>query len=136
MLTINQSSIEKSKWTTQIARQRIKDGLAYGEFEGLQAHLSLPAERLAEVTGIHPRTLQRRRREGVFTALESDRLYRFLDLFRRASDALESEEAAASWLARPNPYFEGLTPLDYASTEPGYQELLLDIESIADDSFG
>ena len=125
-----------SKWLPTLARQRIEHGLSYGEFEGLQTALSLPAERLALATGIHPRTLQRRRKEGVFTFVESDRLYRFQDLFRRASEALESEAAAASWLTRTSPRFEGLSPLEYAATEPGYQELILVIANIADDSFG
>lgn len=136
MLDTIQTPAGKSKWTPKIARQLIKDGLSYGEFEGLQTHLSLPAAQLAELTGMHPRTLQRRRKEGVFTFVESDRLFRYLDLFQRASAALESEDAAAAWLKRANPYFDGLSPLEYAATEPGYQELLLDIESIADDSFG
>ncbi len=124
------------KWPPTTARQRIEQGLQYGEFEGLQTALSVSAERLAKASGIHPRTLQRRRKEGVFTFVESDRLYRFQDLFRRASEALESEAAAAAWLTRPSPRFEGLSPLDYAATEPGYQELILVIDNIADDSFG
>lgn len=118
------------------ARQQINHGLLYGDFERLQNSLSVTAERLAKVTGVHPRTLQRRRKEGIFTFVESDRLYRFQDLFRRAAEALESEAAAASWLTRPSPRFEGLSPLEYAATVPGHQELLLVIESIADDSFG
>lgn len=136
MLAANQTTAEKSKWTPSIARRHIEQGLPYGEFERLQAALSLSAERLAKVTGMHPRTLQRRRKEGFFTFVESDRLYRFQDLFRRASEALESEAAAASWLARPSPRFEGCSPLEYAATEPGYQELILVIDNIADDSFG
>jgi putative toxin-antitoxin system antitoxin component (TIGR02293 family) len=129
-------TLERSPCAPLPARQRIEHGLAFGEFESLQAALSLPAERLAKATGIHPRTLQRRRLDGVFTFVESDRLYRFQDLFRRASEALESESAAASWLTRPSSRFDGLSPLDYAATEPGYQELILVMETIADDSFG
>ena len=125
-----------AKWLPPTARKQIEQGLRYGEFDALQTALSVSAERLAKASGIHPRTLQRRRKEGVFTFVESDRLYRFQDLFRRASEALESEKAAASWLTRPSPRFEGLSPLEYAATEPGYQELILVIDNIADDSFG
>lgn len=136
MLTINHALNEKSKWPISAARQNIQAGLPYRLFELLQEALALPAHQLSELAGINPRTLQRRRKEGVFTFVESDRLYRFLDLFRRTSEALESEQAAASWLKRQNPYFEGCSPLEHASTEPGYQELLRVIRSIAHGSFG
>jgi putative toxin-antitoxin system antitoxin component (TIGR02293 family) len=125
-----------SKFPPPSSRQRIEQGLRYGEFDALQTALSVPAERLAKASGIHPRTLQRRRKEGVFTFVESDRLYRFQDLYRRASEMLESEKAAASWLTRPSLRCEGMSPLEYAATEPGYQELLLVIDNLADDSFG
>ena len=118
------------------ARQNIEHGLPYAQFEDLRAALSIPAERLAKVTGIHPRTLQRRRQEGTLTFIESDRLWRFQDLFARASEALESRTSAGSWLTRPSSRFEGLAPLEYAATEPGYQEVLQVIDTIADDSFG
>jgi len=68
--------------------------------------------------------------------VEADRLFRFQDLFCRAAEALEDRRAAASWLGRASPRFSDLAPLEYASTEPGYQELLQVIECIADDSFG
>lgn len=136
MLTINHTLNEKSKWPTPKARQNIQEGLPYRLFELLQEALSLPAHQLSELAGINPRTLQRRRKEGVFTFVESDWLYRFLDLFRRTSEALESEQAAASWLKRQTPYFEGRSPLEHAATEPGYQELMQDIRGIALGSFG
>ncbi len=136
MLATNLITTEGPQWFSPQARKQIEAGLPYAEFNALQTVLKLPAERLAKAAGIHPRTLQRRRKEGRFSFVESDRLYRFIDLFQRAALALESESAAASWLARPGKRFEGRAPLEYASTEPGYQELLLMIECIADDSFG
>ena len=136
MLAVDLNVAEESRWFSPQARQQIEAGLPYGEFDALQAALKISADRLAKAAGIHPRTLQRRRKDGRLTFVESDRLYRFMDLFQRASLALESKSAAASWLARPGARFDGLAPLEYASTEPGYQELLLIIEGIADDSFG
>lgn len=134
MLTSTQP-LARSAWHPAAARRRIEQGLGFGEFDALQTALAVPAERLARASGIHPRTLQRRRKEGVFTFVESDRLYRFQELFRRAIEALESEKAAAAWLTRPYARFDGASPLEYAATEPGYQELLMVIDSLADDSF-
>lgn len=126
----------KAKWTPTETRKIIQEGLPFSVFVILQEALSLPAHQLAVLVGINPRTLQRRRKDGMFNFVESDRIYRFADLFRRTSAALESEEAAAAWLKRPNPYFGEASPLEYASTEPGYQELLRVIEDIAFGSLG
>jgi putative toxin-antitoxin system antitoxin component (TIGR02293 family) len=127
---------ESSSCNIPQARNRIHLGLPYEEFEGLRQDLGVSVERLANAIGIHPRTLQRRRKDGRFEFVESDRLFRFQDLFCRAAEALGDRRAAASWLGRTSGRFADLAPLDYASTEPGYQELLQVIECIADDSFG
>jgi putative toxin-antitoxin system antitoxin component (TIGR02293 family) len=127
---------ESDSCTAPQVRKRIDLGLPYAEFEGLRQDLGVSAERLAKAIGIHPRTLQRRRKDERIDFVESDRLLRFQDLFCRAAEALEDRRAAASWLGRASPRFSDLAPLEYASTEPGYQELLQVIECIADDSFG
>lgn len=138
MLTVPHSTAKEKPCSALSTHPReiIERGIASSEFETLQTSLAVSAERLARVTGIHPRTLQRRRQEGTLTFIESDRLWRFQDLFARTSAAMESSTAAASWLTRANPRFEGLAPLEFAATEPGYHEVLLVIETIADDSFG
>ncbi len=79
---------------------------------------------------INPRTLQRRKREGRLTFEESDRLYRLGELYRRSRTALGSGDAARDWLTRPAKAYGGLTPLVYAGTEVGYQDLLEVIEGI------
>ena len=136
MLALTVPPWESSSCNAPQARKRIDLGLPYEEFEGLRQDLGVAAERLANAIGIHPRTLQRRRKDGRFDFVESDRLFRFQDLFCRAAEALGDRRAAASWLGRMSGRFGDLAPLEYASTEPGYQELLEVIECIADDSFG
>jgi putative toxin-antitoxin system antitoxin component (TIGR02293 family) len=136
MLALRVSTWESTPCNAPQVRKRIDQGLPYEEFEGLRQDLGVSAERLANAIGIHPRTLQRRRKDGRFDFVESDRLFRFQDLFCRAAEALEDRSAAASWLGRTSGRFGDLAPLEYASAEPGYQELLQVIEGIADDSFG
>ncbi|MFO1433733.1 MAG: antitoxin Xre-like helix-turn-helix domain-containing protein [Candidatus Competibacteraceae bacterium] len=114
----------------------IHAGLPFGEFEGLRQKLGISAESLAEAARINPRTLHRRKKEGTFTPEESDRLYRLLDLYERGVDAFESEIGARDWLVRPGRMFGGRTPLQYADTEVGYQELLQIIEGIKYGGFG
>lgn len=136
MLAHNLATDETLQWHSPHVRQSIQEGLPYTDFETLRSAFGIPAERLAKAVGIHPRTLQRRRREGHFTFVESDRMYRFIELFRSAADALESKSAAASWLTRPGDRFDGLAPLEFAATEPGYQEMRDIITNIEDCAFG
>lgn len=133
------AEVESSTVASQhlnLSQSQIKQGLPYQTFESLLSSLQLSTKRLAGAIGISPHTLRRRRKDGRFSFVESDRLARFINLYQHSASALESEAAAASWLARDNQRFDGLAPLEYASTEPGYQELLMIIDSIADDSFG
>lgn len=114
----------------------INAGLSFNEFEALRQKLNISAECLAEAARINSRTLYRRKKEGRFTAEESDRLYRLMDLYDRSVDAFESELGARDWLTRPGKMFGGRTPLEYADTAIGYQELLVMLEGIKYDSFG
>ncbi len=114
----------------------IHAGLPFGEFEGLRQKLGITAESLAEAARINTRTLHRRKKEGSFNPEESDRLYRLLDLYERSVDAFESDIGARDWLTRPGQMLGGRTPLQYADTEIGYQELLLILKGIKYDSFG
>ena len=127
---------ERTPWGLSQSHQRFQAGLPYAEFEALQASFKVSAQRLAHAIGINPRTLQRRRKDGRFTFVESDRLSRYMELFHSAAEALESEDAAASWLTREDDVFDGLAPLEFASTEPGYLEMRDIIRNVQDDSFG
>ena len=53
---------------------------------------------MAGLLGMSARTLGRRLEEGKLTAEESDRLYRYAQLYERAVEALGSEEKARVWL--------------------------------------
>ena len=88
-------------------------------FKSPSWHKPFPAQTLALISGIHPRTLARRKQEARFPPNESERLMRIALLFNRAVDVLGAEETARDWLKTPNPALGGQTPLAFADTEPG-----------------
>lgn len=136
MLAHNLAIHEEAQWHSSQERLQVQNGLPYSDFESLRAAFQVSTERLAKALGINPRTLQRRKQEGRLTFVESDRLYRYIDVFRTAAAALESAQAAASWLTREHARFDGMAPMEFAATEPGYLELREVIQGIAEDSFG
>lgn len=96
-------------------------GAPYEALSRGAALLSLSENRFAEVIGIPPTTLSRRRKAGHLSREESERLYRFVRLLERATDVLEDAAYAKTWLDTPSDAFGGKTPLETAKTEPGAQ---------------
>lgn len=101
----------------------LKEGLPISSFEALQKRFDVSVAELAAAVNIPSRTLARRRREGRFRTDESERLFRIAKLFDRASDVLGSGTRAREWLKSPKKALGGKTPLTYADTEPGAQEV-------------
>ncbi len=86
---------------------------------------------LSHLLGISLHTLKKRKRLGVFTQRESDRIVRVVRLFDLAVQVFEGEIEARLWLKTPNETFGGESPLEYASTETGarrVEEILYTIE--------
>lgn len=101
----------------------IKAGLPIASFKRLRSDLDIPFTALARVANIALRTLARRKKEGKFSANESERVLRFALLFEKAVDVLGSAETARQWLKTPKKALGGKLPLDYADTEPGAREV-------------
>jgi len=100
----------------------LRRGLPYGAFLQLQEAMDVSANRLAEACNIAPRTLARRRKESRFLTDESERLWRLTRLFDRA-EALLGREEARRWMQTPKRALAGRTPLQFADTEPGANEV-------------
>ncbi len=100
----------------------IEDGLPTLLLVEIEDRLDLTSEEMASLLGISPRTLERRRENGVLTSVESERLYRIVRLFRKAIDVFESEEEARRWLKRPQMRLGEHVPLTIARLEPGARE--------------
>ena len=101
----------------------IKVGLPITAFEALQHKLDIPASDLAEVISIPVRTLTRRKATGRLDQNESERLFRVAKVFDKASDVLGDATRAQAWCLSPCRALSNKTPLEYAGSELGAQEV-------------
>ncbi len=110
---------------------QIKRGLPVQSFDTLREEFGVPIPKLAKTLNINPRTLIRRRQSGTFNTDESERVYRLGRLFKIALNLFKDAGAARQWFATPKEIFGGETPLDYADTEPGAQEVEKQLRRLA-----
>lgn len=101
----------------------VLDGVPTDRFDALLDALAVPASELAGVLRLAPSTLSRRRQQGRFDPLESERVVRLAHLVARAVEVMEGVEDARAWLTSPVRALGGATPLQYASVEPGAREV-------------
>jgi putative toxin-antitoxin system antitoxin component (TIGR02293 family) len=101
----------------------VKAGLETRVFVDLARRLGVSEARLAEVTGIAPTTLTRRKRAGVLTPAEGEHVLRLAALLERAAQVFGEEADGADWLGTPNLALGGATPLALADTELGAREV-------------
>jgi putative toxin-antitoxin system antitoxin component (TIGR02293 family) len=101
----------------------VKKGFACTTYERLLNRTKVQPSVLAEVIGVSPRTLHRRK-GGRLRRQESDRLLRFSRLFAQAAELFEGDEQAARrWLQRPLKALGGQTALELAKTDVGTREV-------------
>lgn len=110
--------------------EQLRQGLPSDVFGQLQARLGVSQKALADHLGLSEATLYRRFAEGRFKAEESERLYRYLELFERAVTLFEDEAKARVWLGKPALALGGETPLEFAKSEQGAREVLDVIERL------
>lgn len=110
---------------------QIKNGLPVASFDVLREEFGVAIPQLAKTLNINPRTLNRRRQSGRFNIDESERVYRLGRLFQIALNLFKDEGAVRQWFAVPKEIFCGETPLNYADTEPGAQEVEKQLRRIA-----
>lgn len=101
----------------------VREGLPTERFDVLREMLDVSSGTLAEVVGITPSTLSRRRKRGTFDKDESERILRVARLVARAVDVLDGLENARKWLTEPARGLGGERPLAFADTEPGAREV-------------
>lgn len=101
----------------------VREGLPTERFDALRELLDVSSGTLAEVVGITPSTLSRRRKHGTFNKDESERLLRVARLALRAIDVLDGLDNARKWLTEPARALGGEPPLNFADTEPGAREV-------------
>jgi len=113
----------------------LKKGLPVSSLNKLCKHMGVPESRLATTVNIAQRTLTRRKLEGRFRPDESERVLRIARLFERAVAVLGSEQSAQQWFQSPVKGLGRKTPLEFADTEPGAQEVAAMLDRIEDGVF-
>jgi putative toxin-antitoxin system antitoxin component (TIGR02293 family) len=109
----------------------VKKGLPIGSFEKLRKRLGVSDNFLSQIISIPKRTLTRRKQQGRLNAQESEKVLRIARLYDKALEVFEDEQAAEKWLKTPARGLGEASPLMYAKTELGAQEverLLIRIE--------
>ena len=93
--------------------------LPTGVVESLEENLCTNREVMLETIAVSPRTLARRKKEGVLSTEESDRALRVARIAALAEEVLGSRDEAIGWLQRPNRSLGGRVPLELVRTDAG-----------------
>lgn len=106
------------------AHEVLEDGLSSDILKNLLAHCSFleQGDALQKAVGISLRTLQRyRARSGpeVLSLDQSNRTWRFAELFAHAIAVMGSSDAAEAWMQRPAIGLDNRKPLDLLATSVG-----------------
>jgi len=110
--------------TDELVR-RVSEGFPYEVVETFRKNVALSAGEVAELVGINPRTLGRRKRGGRLHADESDRVLRLSRVYARALGLFGGDlQRARRWLSTPKVALGGETPLDYSRVDVGAQEVV------------
>jgi len=102
---------------------RVRAGLPYAALNAVATRYGIPVAALARVIDLPARTLARRKKEGRFSATESDRLARVARAAASAEDVLENRDNAGRWLQKPNRALGGVAPLDLLSSDLGAEQV-------------
>ncbi|HET8577466.1 MAG TPA: antitoxin Xre-like helix-turn-helix domain-containing protein [Methylomirabilota bacterium] len=102
---------------------RARAGLPFAALEAVAKRYEVPVARLAQVLGLPPRTLARRKKEQRLSAEESDRLVRLARVAAVAEDVLETREIASEWLRTPNSALGGHAPFDQLGSDLGAEQV-------------
>lgn len=100
-------------------QKALRQGLPYASFESFLVVLELRSRDLADLLGVAPRTLARRKTNQQLSPIESDRLYRVAYITRLATVVLGSLEKARAWLHKENQALGGNSPISFLDTEIG-----------------
>ncbi len=103
--------------------QRIKRGLPITFFNSICKDIELNENRLASIIKTSASTLTIRKKEGVFSLSESERLLRIRLIYNKALEVFENEKVVQKWLKNPYWLIDNIAPIDYLDTEIGGREI-------------
>jgi len=102
---------------------KIKEGLPVKAFNRLCNNLDISEKALAKTLNIAISTLARRKKTGRMTFGESERIYRIAKIYDRVVEVFGDREMGRKWLKDPAWALGDITPLEFAETELGAQEV-------------
>lgn len=118
--TFNLKRISSLDWVFMIRK-----GLPSLTLDSFGQKIHATNAELAQMLGVSVRTLAWRRRKGILTSNESERLYRVARVIARAEDVFDHRANGLTWLKSPNISLGGVTPISMLDTEIG-AELVMD----------
>lgn len=102
----------------------LEGGLSGNLFKEICDLLDISEKRLAGIINLSVSTLAQRKKRGYFSATESERLYRILNLYKKAVQTFDGDpEEAREWLKSSAFGLGDAIPLDFARTEVGAKEV-------------
>lgn len=109
----------------------INRGFSVNVLREVAGNLSVDVYGIGKYIDIKTATLNRRLKDGVLTAAESDRLYRFTEVYDAALDLFEGDkEMANQWLSTPAIGLGGEIPMAVIRTSTGANDVLLLLQKL------
>lgn len=97
----------------------IRKGFPILALDSLGQNINVTSTELAQIIGISARALSGRRRKGLLSSFESERLLRLAKVFARAESVFDDIEKGLAWLKETNISLGGETPISLLDTEIG-----------------
>ncbi len=97
----------------------IRKGFPSKTLESFGAHIGATNAELAEILGISVRALAWRRRKGILTPCESERMFRVARVVGRAEEVFGDRAKGLEWLKSPNISLGGVSPMSLLDTYIG-----------------
>lgn len=102
----------------------LEGGLSGNLFKEVCCLLAISEKRLAGIINLSVSTLAQRKKRGYFSATESERLYRILNLYKKAVQVFDDDpEEAREWLKTKAYGLGDEIPLEFSKTEVGAKEV-------------
>jgi len=109
----------------------INEGFPVKILRDVAGSLSLDVYKVGTYINIKTATLNRRLRDGTLTTAESDRLYRFIEVYDSVLDLFEGDKALANqWLSSPAVGLGGDAPISVVRISTGANYVLSLISKI------
>ena len=100
----------------------VREGIPTNHVVQLQKAFDISIDLIGKAVGISSKTINRRK-TGKLKKDQSERVLRLAHLFDRANEVFGDKQYVKTWFKTPIEALGGETPLDYADTEPGAQEI-------------